>query len=265
MVKLCTLSSGSSGNAVFVEADGTKILIDCGITGKAASDRLCGVGVDPSELSAILVTHEHIDHIRGVGVMSRRYNLPIYASVGTWNAMIGQIGNIPHDKIHYIAADTPFAIDDAVIFPFATSHDANESLGFTVSNGKKCASLATDLGIVDKYIYENVKNSDLMVLESNHDEQMLVNGPYPVRLKQRISSDMGHISNKVCGALCGRLLSESGGEKHILLGHLSHENNTPAIAYETVRRSIEYAGGKVGSDIFISVAGRYEASAVLEA
>ncbi len=265
MVKLCTLCSGSSGNAVYVEADETKILIDCGIAGKAASDRLCSIGVDPSELSAILVTHEHIDHIRGVGVMSRRFNLPIYASAGTWNGMIETIGNISHEKIHYIAADTPFSVGDAVIFPFATSHDANESLGFTVSNGKKCVSLATDLGTVDKYIYDNVKGSDLMVLEANHDEQMLKYGPYPARLKQRISSDWGHLSNKLCGALCGRLLSEDGSEKKIILGHLSNENNTPAKAFDTVKRSVEYAGGKLNQDIFISVADRYSPSTVLQA
>ncbi len=265
MVKLCTLSSGSSGNAVFVQADATKILIDCGITGKSAENGLRRIDVDPSEISAILVTHEHIDHIKGVGVMSRRYNIPVYASMGTWNAMISSVGAISHDNIHYIAADTPFCVDDALIFPFATSHDAKESLGFTVSNGQKCVSLATDLGTVDKYVYDNVKASDLLVLEANHDEQMLINGPYPPKLKQRIFSDAGHLSNKVCGALCGRLLSECGGEKHILLGHLSHENNTPAMAYETVRRSVEYAGGKIGNDIFVEVAARYEPSSVLEA
>lgn len=265
MLKLCTLSSGSSGNAVFAEADGTKILIDCGITGKAATDRLCSIGIDPSEVDAILVTHEHIDHIRGVGVISRRFGIPIYASVGTWNGMIDQIGSVPHDNIHYIAADVPFSIDNAVIFPFATSHDANESLGFTVSDGKKCLSLATDLGVADKYIYDNIRGSELLVLEANHDEQMLLNGPYPPRLKQRIFSDRGHLSNKICGALCGRLLSEDGCEKKILLGHLSQENNSPDVAFETVRRSIEYAGGKVGGDMFVSVAGRSGPSDILEA
>lgn len=265
MVRLCTLSSGSSGNAVFVEADGTKILIDCGIAGKAAQQRLCSIGVDPSELSAILVTHEHVDHIRGVGVMSRRFNLPIYASVGTWNAMIESIGTVDSEKIHYIAADEPFAIDEAIVFPFATSHDANESLGFTVSNGHKNVSLATDLGVADKYIFNNVKNSDLLVLEANHDEQMLMNGPYPYMLKKRIFSDSGHLSNKACGALCGRILTERGEGKQILLGHLSQDNNTPAVAFETVKRSIEHVGGKIGSDIFVGVADRYSPSPLLEA
>lgn len=265
MLKLCTLSSGSSGNAVFAEADGTKILIDCGISGKAASDRLCSIGVDPSELSAIIVTHEHIDHIKGVGVLSRRYDLPVYASVGTWNGMIGTVGEIPPDNIRYIEADTPFSVEEAIIFPFATSHDANESLGFTVSDGKKCLSIATDLGVVDKYVYDSIRASELLVLEANHDENMLLNGPYPPQLKQRIFSDSGHISNKVCGALCGRLLSEGGREKRVLLGHLSQENNTPQIAFDTVRRSVEHAGGRVGGDIFVAVAGRHEVSNVLEA
>ena len=265
MLKLCTLSSGSSGNAVLAQADGTKILIDCGITGKAASDRLCAIGVDPSELDAIVVTHEHIDHIRGVGVLSRRYDLPVYASVGTWNGMIETVGAIAHENIHYIEADTPFAVDDAIIFPFATNHDANESLGFTVSDGKKCLSLATDLGVVDRYVYDNIKESELLVLEANHDENMLMHGPYPQRLKERIFSDSGHLSNRICGAICGRFLSEDGREKRIILGHLSQENNTPEMAFDTVRRSIEHAGGKVGGDIFVTVAGRHAPSQMLEA
>ena len=265
MVRLCTLSSGSSGNAVLFEADGTKILIDCGITGKAASDRLSSIGVDPAELSALVVTHEHIDHIRGVGVLSRRFGLPVYASVGTWNGMISTIGDIPHEHIHYIAADVPFSVDNAIIFPFATSHDTSESLGFTLSDGQKSASVATDLGIVDKYVYDRIRSSELLVLEANHDEQMLMNGPYPYNLKQRILSDRGHISNRVCGALCARLLSENGVGKQILLGHLSNENNTPRTAFDTVKRSVEHIGGQVGADIRIDVADRYEPSPVLEA
>ncbi len=264
MVRLCTLCSGSSGNAVLMEAGGTKILIDCGITGKAAADRLSAVGVDPGELSAILVTHEHVDHIKGVGIMSRRFDLPIYASVGTWNAMAPSVGKIAEENIHYIEANTPFSVENAIVFPFSTSHDANESLGFTVSDGNKCASLATDLGTVDKYVYDNIRGSALMVLESNHDEQMLLNGPYPQSLKQRIFSDRGHLSNKLCGALCAKLLNEGGGEKHIILGHLSDENNTPQIAFDTVRRSVEYAGGRLEDDMFVSVAGRYQPSSMLE-
>lgn len=264
-IKLRTLSSGSSGNAAVAEAGDSKILIDCGITGKAASDRLCSVGIDPSELSAIIVTHEHIDHIRGVGVLSRRFKLPVYASIGTWNGMLSTVGNISHDLIHYIAADTPFAIDDALIFPFASSHDANEPLGFTVSDGDKAASVATDLGIVDKYIYDRIKGSRLIVLESNHDEAMLMNGPYPYPLKQRILSDCGHLSNRICGAVCARLLSELGEEKQILLGHLSKDNNTPRAAFSAVKASIERVGGSVGKDIFVGVADRYSPSPALQA
>lgn len=265
MVRLCTLSSGSSGNAVLIQAGETKILIDCGITGKMASDRLCSIGIDPSELSAIMVTHEHGDHIRGVGVLSRRFKLPVYASVGTWNGMINTIGNINHDLIHYIAADTPFAIDDAIVFPFATSHDANESLGFTVSDGSKNVSVATDLGIVDKYTYDKLKSSELLLLEANHDERMLINGAYPYPLKQRILSDVGHLSNRICGAICGRLLTEDGPSKQILLGHLSKDNNTPQAAYTAVKGSIEYVGGTVDKDIRIGVAGRFDPSPILEA
>lgn len=263
MLKLCTLSSGSSGNAVLMEADGTKILIDCGINGKTATERLCSIGVDPAELSAILVTHEHIDHIRGVGVMSRRFGLPVYASIGTWNSMLQTVGNIPHEYIHYVAADVPFAINEAIIFPFATSHDAGEPLGFTVSNGKKTASVATDLGVVNKYIFDNVKDSELLLLEANHDERMLMTGSYPYALKQRILSDRGHISNKVCGALCARILSECGEGKQVLLGHISMENNIPELAFDTVKRSVEHIGGVIGRDMSLAVAGRHEPSQIL--
>lgn len=265
MIRLCTLSSGSSGNAVLFEADGTKILIDCGITGKAATERLCGVGVDPSELAAVLVTHEHIDHIRGVGVLSRRFGIPVYAGVGTWNAMISSVGEIPFEHIHYIAADVPFSVGGALVFPYATSHDAAESLGFTLSDGQKTASVVTDLGVVDKYVYDRISGSSLMVLEANHDEQMLMNGSYPYSLKQRILSDKGHISNRVTGALCARLLSEGRSDRQILLGHLSNENNSPETAFDTVKRSIERVGGRVGEDIRVGVAGRYEPSPILEA
>lgn len=265
MIRLCTLSSGSSGNAVLLQAGETKILVDCGITGKAAADRLCAVGVDPSELAGIMVTHEHIDHIRGVGVLSRRFKLPVYASVGTWNNMAETVGSIGDDLVHYIAADVPFALEDAVVFPFATSHDSAESLGFTVSDGNKNISVATDLGKVDKYVYDKLKGSELLLLEANHDERMLINGAYPYALKQRILSDRGHLSNRICGALCGKLLGEKGGAKQILLGHLSNDNNTPEVAYSAVKGSIEHMGGAVDKDIRISVAQRYEPSSILEA
>ena len=255
-ITICPLSSGSSGNSILVKTLDANLLIDCGTTGKTVETELSRAGVDPTDIDAIIVTHEHIDHIKGVGVISRRYNIPVYATLGTWKEMINSIGKINPDLIRYIAAEIPFKIKETVISPFSTSHDAAESIGLVFSSGGKHGAITTDLGTVTKHIYEKLFPCSILMIEANHDEQMLKNGPYPMHLKERILSDCGHLSNRLCGALCAKLVRE-GNLRKIMLGHLSADNNTPRLAYETVHNSIKASGKEENCDITLYVADRY--------
>jgi len=254
-IRICPLSSGSSGNSVLVKSGSANILIDCGLTGKAVERELLKVGQSPCELDAIIVTHEHIDHISGVGIMCRRYAIPVFATLGTWTGMINSIGKIDEALIRYIAAEVPFKIKDCTVTPFSTSHDARESIGLVFSDGIKSGAVVTDLGTVSKHIYDLLAPCSTLMIEANHDEAMLVNGSYPQSLKQRILSDCGHLSNRVCGALCARLVRE-GCVRRIMLGHLSSDNNTPSLARMCVLQSIERVGFKVGEDVELYVAKR---------
>ena len=255
-ISICPLSSGSSGNCILIRTADCTVLVDCGITGKAAETELLRAGVDPNSIDAIIVTHEHIDHISGVGVFCRRYSVPIYATLGTWKVMINQIGKINPLHIRYIAAEVPFEINGTKIHPFATSHDAAESIGLVFSDGKLFGAVATDMGTVSRHIFDLLCKCSIMLIESNHDETMLIRGPYPPKLKERILSDHGHLSNKLCGALCSKLVRE-GKLRKILLGHLSSDNNTPRLAFDTVSKSIEAAGFSITNDVELYVAERH--------
>ena len=257
-IKICPLSSGSSGNCILIKAGRATALVDCGITGKAACIELQRIGVSPDEIDALIVTHEHTDHTSGVGVMSRKFNIPVYATIGTWKAMINSLGKINPLLIHYIAPEVPFSINGATFHPFKTSHDAEESIGLVFTNGEKYGAVATDMGTVSRHIFELLSVCSVILVEANHDEAMLINGPYPVNLKERILSDMGHLSNRVCGALCAKLVRE-GKLRKIILGHLSKDNNTPALAYNTVFNSIDASCPDILNDIELFVADRYTA------
>lgn len=261
-VSICPLSSGSSGNSILVRTSNATILVDCGITGKAVEKELSRVGINPRELDAIIVTHEHIDHISGVGIMCRRYNLPVYATFGTWQAMINSLGKIDISLIRYIASDVPFKIHNTVVKPFSTSHDAAESIGLLINDGDIHGAIATDLGTVTRHIYDILTPCSILMIEANHDEHMLLNGHYPQHLKERILSDYGHLSNRICGALCAKLVRE-GCLRQIMLGHLSSDNNTPQLAYSTVAKSIENLGTVIGQDILLYVADRHCAKETL--
>ena len=255
-ITICPLSSGSSGNCILVKTSDVAVLVDCGITGKAAQEQLEKAGALAKDIDAIIVTHEHIDHIKGVGILCRRYNIPVYATLGTWKAMIDSIGKIDADLIRYIAAEVPFQIKGTVFHPFSTSHDAAESIGLVFSDGEKHGGIATDLGTVSRHIYDLLSKCSILMIEANHDENMLRCGAYPQHLKERILSDCGHLSNRMCGALCAKLVRD-GSLKKIMLGHLSTDNNTPHIAYEAVKGSIEANGYCIGDDITLFVADRY--------
>lgn len=247
-----SLISGSSGNASLITDKNTVILTDCGMSGKKLEAALHEIDLQPADISAVLMTHEHIDHTRGVGVISRKYKIPVYATEGTFeNAEIGNVSDI-----HIINPDEDFEIGSIGIHAFSISHDAANPVGYSFfANGKK-TTIATDTGEITDKIAGNILGSDEILLESNHDVDMLMYGSYPYSLKKRILGCCGHLSNDCASSACVELLKS--GTKKIMLGHLSNENNTPEIAYATAKNAFEKIGAKVGDDIILSVAERYK-------
>ncbi|MBU4440161.1 MAG: MBL fold metallo-hydrolase [Firmicutes bacterium] len=257
-MKFCSLYSGSSGNSLFVSNNSTKILIDAGLSGKRIQSSLDAIAENPNEIGGIMVTHEHSDHIHGVGVLSRRFDLPVYANEKTWEAMMKDLGKIAEHNIKVFDFEKPFDIMDLQIEAFKTSHDAADSAGFVISDGKKRVGIATDSGIITAEMRKALCGCDLVVLESNHDVSMLEAGSYPFYLKQRIKSDFGHLSNETAGDLALALVKE--GTRQLVLAHLSQENNYPLLAYETTARILTQAGVALEEDVTLCVAKRSCAS-----
>ena len=233
-MEFCSLASGSSGNCLFLATDSTSILIDSGISGKRTEEALNTIGRTLSDIDAILVTHEHADHIQGLGVLARRKGIPVYATAGTIRKLKGMrsLGEIPETCFHEVEADRPQQIGDLSVLPFTISHDAAEPVGYRVESGTKSAAVATDMGIYTEDTIRHLQGLDMLLLEANHDVHMLEVGRYPYYLKMRILGEKGHLSNEASGRLLSELLHDH--MKHIVLGHLSQENNYPALAYETV-------------------------------
>ncbi|PRR76991.1 MBL fold metallo-hydrolase [Clostridium thermopalmarium] len=249
----CPLYSGSSGNSIYVSSNYASILIDAGLTGKSIESALSSIKKDPNKIDGIFITHEHSDHIKGVGVLSRRYNIPIYANELTWKSMEKSIGKIKEENKRVIDK-SGVNIKDMQICSYSIPHDAADPVGYTISCGKNKVSIATDLGYFSKEVEENVKNSDVILLESNHDVEMVKFGPYPYPLKRRILSDVGHLSNYDCGKAIVSMTKNSC--RRIVLGHLSKINNYPELAYETVVSVLREEGIKVNEDVFIGMAKR---------
>ena len=223
-----------------------------------AENALIEAGISPLEISAVLVTHEHIDHIKGVGVFSRRYNIPIYANEKTWNKMYESIGDIDERNIKIIKNYEEFEVGDIGIKSFEIPHDAADPVGYSFFYDNKKISVATDIGVLKKSLFSAIQKSDTVLLESNHDINMLNVGSYPIPLKQRIKSDVGHLSNDDAGK-AAEFLVRMGTEK-IMLGHLSKENNYPLLAFKTVENILSEVDIKVGKDVKLKVAGCDEIS-----
>ena len=264
-MKICTLSSGSSGNSAFLEHKNTKILIDCGLSGKHIENCLKSIGEEPENINYILVTHEHIDHIRGLGVLSRKYNIPIFASHKTWKWMLmnNRIGNISTQNIREFQTGEEIFLKDISVKSFPTPHDAVDPHGFRFECDGHIAVLATDIGHISTEIENNIANCECAILEANHDEQMLTNGAYPEYLKERILSDYGHLSNRISAAFASKMVSN--GTKHLILSHLSSENNTPTCVTTEMQKSFNQISAKSGSDFTFQIAPRYEPSEVITA
>lgn len=252
MIRFCSLFSGSSGNCIFMEANGTKILIDAGLSGKRIIQALTSIGEQPSEISAILVTHEHIDHTRGVGILSRKFDIPIYANENTWTSMEREIGPVNVKNKMYFDTGMEFEIGNIQVKAFPIPHDAAEPVGYNFFAGNRKITTATDIGHVTKELLKHLEMSDLLLLESNHDIEMLKVGPYPWPLKQRILGDRGHLSNDMAAKVAAHMAEK--GTTRILLGHLSKENNFPELAYQTVINVLEEKKIRVGADIMLDVA-----------
>lgn len=256
-MRLCSIASGSSGNCIYVGSDHTHLLVDTGISKKKIDAGLKELEIKGEELDGILITHEHSDHIQGLGVFSRKYEVPIYATPGTIEGIenYAPLGKMPEGLLHPIHTDESFMLGDIMIDPFRISHDAREPSGYRMNCGGKAVAVATDLGIYDDYTVEKLKDLDAVLLEANHDIHMLEVGSYPYYLKRRVMGDKGHLSNELSGRLLCDILHDN--LKHILLGHLSKENNYAKLAYETVKLEVTLSDNIYkGEDLDMAVARR---------
>ncbi len=234
-LKLCMLASGSKGNAIYVSNGKTSILIDAGLPGVEIERRMMSRGISMSEIKAVVVSHEHSDHIRGVGVLARKHGWPVFISAKTKQAASDQLGRVDHFII--FSCGTSFSIDGLQIHPFSISHDAHDPVGLTIQSNHHKIGIATDLGVATAMVKEHLKGCDCIVLEANHDLQMLEQGPYPWPLKQRIKSRIGHLSNCASKALLMDVLHDS--LRHVVLAHLSEINNSPEKALNEIAADLD--------------------------
>lgn len=263
-MRLCSIASGSSGNCVYVGSDTTHLLIDVGISGKRTEAGLKELGLKMSEIDGIFITHEHADHISGLGVLARKYGIPIYATKGTIEAIrhSSSVGEIEETLFQTIMPDEKCIVKDLSLYPMHTSHDAADPVAYRISHGTQKIGIITDLGCYTDYTVECLKELDVLYLEANHDVHMLQVGPYPYYLKQRILGERGHLSNETAGKLLSRLLHDK--MQAIVLGHLSKENNLPELAYESVRVEVTMSDTKYsGNDFPLYVAKRSEVSDII--
>ena len=254
MNKLTTLFSSSSGNCSLISDGNTNILVDAGVSGSRIIKALNDVNLDICEIDGIVITHEHTDHIKGVGMLSKSYNIPVFANEDTMSIVLTQTGDLYDRNIRIIKSRVPFNIRDVEIIPFSTPHDAISPVGYTFRTDFGIISVATDTGHITKSMLNNMSKSDTVLIESNHDVEMLKNGKYPYPLKRRILSDVGHLSNDNAAWLATQLAI--WGTKKIILGHLSEHNNTEQKAFETAKKLLEQNDIKVGSDVILKVASK---------
>lgn len=251
LLRFQSFLSSSSGNCTFLTDGDAKILVDCGANGKYITECLNRIDINPEELDAILISHSHRDHVSGAGVMSRRFDIPVFASEETWDDMSSLIGKVSTMNTKIIEKDEKISIADISIKSFSIPHDAKGSVAFRFETENTSMSIATDIGHISDELFDNLSGCEFIIIEANHDLQMLRNGSYPYYLKRRILSDAGHLSNDDCGKLC-TMLAKSG-TKAFWLGHLSGENNTPDLAYNTVKKTLYDSGIDVGNEISLNV------------
>ncbi len=253
-MKLISLFSGSSGNCIYVEDGNCRLLFDAGVTCRKIKVSLAQLGLEFKDIDAIFVTHEHIDHVAGLGVISRNSKIPIFCNKLTYDGMCRQKDHPAEAVMNLFCTGNSLYVKDLEIKSFPISHDAADPVGYRINNGKISIGIATDTGKVTNEIKESLSGCKAMLVEANHDLDMLKTGPYPQMLKQRILSDYGHLSNNASGEVISELIN-TGCEK-ILLGHLSKTNNTPFSAFNTVENILKSNGYKRDIDYVLNVARR---------
>lgn len=261
---LCSITSGSSGNCIYIGSENASVLVDVGISGKRIEAGLNQIERTTADMDGILITHEHSDHIQGLGVLARRHQIPIYATAGTIEAIkrSSSVGVIADELFCEIQADDSFFIEDLEINPFSISHDAADPVAYRVNQGEKSVGVVTDLGVYTDYTIEHLRGVDALLMEANHDINMLQVGSYPYRLKQRILGSRGHLSNENAGRMLCEILHDK--MKAVFLGHLSQENNYEALAFEAVCAEVTLGDNPYkAKDFYISVAKRDEVSALV--
>ena len=264
-MKLASISSSSRGNCIFVGNKNTSVLVDAGISKKKIEEGLELLGKTPESLDGIVVTHEHSDHIRGLGVFLRKYPTPVYATEKTIEYMFENdlLGTVDTDLFYVVKPENKFSIKDIDIRPLKISHDAVDPVCYRLMSDNKSCAVVTDLGEYDERLIGQLQNLNAILAESNHDLGMLQTGPYPYHLKQRIWGAKGHLSNESCGRFLNEILGDN--LSHIILGHLSGDNNYPELAFEAVRNEINFADHDFYADDFnIKVASRIEPSCLVE-
>lgn len=254
---VATLFSSSSGNCVYIKNKKSEYLIDAGVSAKCIEASLNGIGTTLSEIKAIFITHEHSDHVKGLETISKYHGIPIYAPSLCCASLCKSPYIAPY--VNPVVDGTPVKAEDVVFTPFKTPHDSSSSCGYVVDLGKKKIGLATDMGYITKKTAEYLTGCEGVIIESNHDLEMLKNGDYPYPLKQRILGNFGHLSNESCASFLPYLVKN--GTRYIILAHLSRENNTPKLAYDEAVGMLEANGitvcdGNICGDVYLSVAPR---------
>ena len=255
MIKFQSFLSSSSGNATFVTDDQTGILIDCGASGNYIEKCLTRLGKAADSLAGIFLTHAHSDHIVSAGILSRKFDLPLFATAQTFAQGAKQIGAVRDEHLRVITPGEDIVLGTLTVHTFPIPHDAEGAVSFTVTDGESKFGIATDSGYVSDAILENLTGCETVIVESNHDVSMLQNGPYAYPLKKRILGEGGHLSNDMCADLCVRLATL--GTKAFWLGHLSEHNNLPELAYACVKTALDKNGFSVGGDVALNVIPKY--------
>lgn len=261
MLKFCSLYSGSTGNSLLVKNDNTCILVDAGVSGIKIVEALNSINIDISEIDAILVTHEHTDHIKSIGTLSKKYNIPVFANKETWDAMPTEEKKVPLECQKTFIIDNSFSIGSLEICAFSIPHDAANPCGFNIFGSNKKISIATDVGHITSSVFTNLQNSSFVLLESNYDPEVLKCSSYPYSLKRRISGPNGHLPNKEAGDTISKLIDS--GLKSVMLGHLSKENNFPELAHQTVLDEL-ISNNYTKNSVNLYVASRFEPSVFLD-